>query len=82
MELCPVSYTRTTIIYGYFIAITFAESLGILNTRPSDLEYKQLSRDPANVNAWVIPVLDVESMLNRRCFNVVCPLILVPSKCI
>ena len=48
-----VSYARTTIIYGYFIAITFAGFLGrYLNTRPSGLVFKQLPRDPANVNAW------------------------------
>ena len=47
-----VSYARTTIIHGYFIAITFAWSLGrYLNTQPSGLVFKQLSRDPANVNA-------------------------------
>ena len=47
-----VSYARTTIIHGYFIAITFAGSLGrYLNTRPSGLVCKQLARDPANVNA-------------------------------
>ena len=46
-----VSYARTTIIYGHFIAITFAGSLGrYLNTRPSGLVFKQLPRDPANVN--------------------------------
>ena len=48
-----VSYARTTIIHGYFIAITFAGPLErYLNTRPSDLVFKQLPRDPANVNAW------------------------------
>ena len=48
-----VSYARTTIIHGYFIAITFAGSLGrYLNTRPSGLVFKQLPRDPANVDAW------------------------------
>ena len=47
-----VSYARTTIIHDYFIAITFAGSLGrYLNTRPSGLMFKQLTRDPANVNA-------------------------------
>ena len=47
-----VSYARTTIIHGYFIAITFAGSLGrYLNAWPSGLVFKQLPRDPANVNA-------------------------------
>ena len=47
-----VSYERITIIHGYFIAITFAGSLGrYLNTRPSGLVFKQISRDPTNVNA-------------------------------
>ena len=47
-----VIYARTSIIHGYFIAITFAGSLGrYLNTRPSSLMFKQLPRDPANVNA-------------------------------
>ena len=47
-----VSYARTTIIHGYFIAITFAGSLRrYLNTRPSGLVFKQLPGDPANVNA-------------------------------
>ena len=48
-----VSYARTTIIHIYFIAITFAGSLGrYLNTRPSGLVFKQLSRDPANIKPW------------------------------
>ena len=48
-----VCYARTTISNGYFIALTFAGSLGrYLNTRPSGLAFKQLPRDPANVNAW------------------------------
>ena len=48
-----ISYARTTVTHGYFIAITFAGSLGrYLNTRPSGLVFKQLPRDPANVNAW------------------------------
>ena len=39
-------------IQGYFIAITFAGSPGrYLNTWPSGLVFKQLPRDPANVNA-------------------------------
>ena len=47
-----ISYARPTIINDYFIAITFAGSLGrYFNTRPSGLVVKQLSRDPANVNA-------------------------------
>ena len=47
-----VSYTRTKIIHGYFIAITFARSLGRdLITRPNGLVYKKLPRNPANVNA-------------------------------
>ena len=47
-----VSYARTTIIHGYYIAITFAGSLGrYLNTRPSGLVFKQLPRDSVNVNA-------------------------------
>ena len=47
-----VSYARTTIIHGYSIVMTFAGSLGrYLNTRPSGLVFKQLPRDPANVNA-------------------------------
>ena len=41
-----------TIIHSYFIAITFDGPLGrYLNTRLSGLVFKQLPRDPANVNA-------------------------------
>ena len=47
-----VSYTRTMIINGYSIAITFAGSFGrYLKTRPSGLVFKQLPRDLENVNA-------------------------------
>ena len=47
-----VSYAKTKIIHGYFIAITFAGSLGrYLNSRPSGLVFKPRPRDPANVNA-------------------------------
>ena len=47
-----ISYARKTIIQGYFIVITFAGALGrYLNTRPSGPVFKQLPRDPANVNA-------------------------------
>ena len=47
-----VSYAKRVIIRGYFIAITFDGSLGkYLNTRPSGLVFKQLPRDPSNVNA-------------------------------
>ena len=36
----------------FFIALTLAGSLGrCLNTRPNGLVFKQLPRDPANVNA-------------------------------
>ena len=78
MELCAfssqfavgiVNYARKTINHGYFIAITFAGSLGrYLNSRLSGLVFKQLPRDSANVrflgtrqmlmheNPWVIPI--------------------------
>ena len=47
-----VSYARITTIHGYFITITFAGFIGrYLNTQPSGLVFKQLPRDPANVNA-------------------------------
>ena len=47
-----VSYAGIMIIYGYFSTITFAGSLErYLNTIPSGLVFKQLPRDPANVNA-------------------------------
>ena len=80
-----VSYVRTRIIRGFFITMTFAWSLGrYFNTRPSGFVFKQLPRDPANVNAWKTmsdPILcqrcvsDIEAMLNRHCFKVVCLLI-------
>ena len=48
-----VKYARITITHVCFIALTLAGSLGrYLNTRPSGLVFKQLPRDPANVNAW------------------------------
>ena len=48
-----VKYARITITHVCFIALTLAGSLGrCLNTRPSGLVFKQLPRDPANVNAW------------------------------
>ena len=47
-----VKYARITITHVCFIALTLAGSLGrSLNTRPAGLVFKQLSRDPANVNA-------------------------------
>ena len=47
-----VSYARGTIIDGYFIAITFARSLGRYSkTQPSGLVFKELPRDRANVSA-------------------------------
>ena len=55
-----VSYAGTTIIHGYFIAITFAGSFGrYLNTLPSGLEFKQLPRDLEKLmheKPWVIPI--------------------------
>ena len=48
-----VKYARITITHVCFIALTLAWSLGrCLNTRPNGLVFKQLPRDPANVNAW------------------------------
>ena len=53
-----VCYARTTIIHGYFIAITFAGSLGrYLNARPSGLVLMLMHEKP-----WMIP----------NCFNVGC----------
>ena len=47
-----VKYARITITHVCFIALTLAVSLGrCLNTRPSGLVFKQLPRNPANVNA-------------------------------
>ena len=47
-----VKYARITITHGCFIALTLAGSLGrCLNTQPIGLIFKQLPRDPANVNA-------------------------------
>ena len=47
-----VKYARITITHVCFIALTLAGSLGrCLNTRPNGLVFKQLPRDPANVNA-------------------------------
>ena len=46
---------RITVTYVCFIALTFAGSLGrSWNTGPCGLVFKQLPRDPANVNAWKI----------------------------
>ena len=43
---------KITITHVCFIALTLAGSLGrYLNTRPDGLVFKQLPRDPANVNA-------------------------------
>ena len=48
-----VKYARITITLVCFIALTLAGSLGrCLNTRPNGFVFKQLPRDPANVNAW------------------------------
>ena len=48
-----VKYARITITHVCFIALTLAGSLGrCLNTRPNGLVFKQLPRDPANVNEW------------------------------
>ena len=48
-----VKYARITITHVCFIALTLAKSLGrCLNSRPLGLVFKQLPRDPANVNAW------------------------------
>ena len=48
-----VKYARITITHVCFIALTLAGSLGrCLNARPKGLVFKQLPRDPANVNAW------------------------------
>ena len=47
-----VKYARITITHVCFIALTLAGSLGrYLNTRPDGPVFKQLRRDPANVNA-------------------------------
>ena len=47
-----VKYARITITHVCFIALTLAWSLGrCLKTRPLGLVFKQLPRDPANVNA-------------------------------
>ena len=46
-------YARITIINFCFIALTLTWSLGrCLNTPPIGLVFKQLPRDPANVNVW------------------------------
>ena len=48
-----VKYARIMITHVCFIAFTLGRSLGrCLNTRPNSLVFKQLHRDPANVNAW------------------------------
>ena len=48
-----VKYARITITHFCFIALTLVWSLGrCLNTGPNGLVFKQLPRDPANVNAW------------------------------
>ena len=48
-----VKHARITITHFCFIALTFAGSLErCLNTRPSGLVFRQLPRDPSNVNAW------------------------------
>ena len=48
-----VKYARITITHVCFIALTLVRSLRwCLNTRPNGLMFKQLPRDPANVNAW------------------------------
>ena len=47
-----VKYARITITHVCFIALTLAEFLGLcLNTLPKGFVFKQLPRDPANVNA-------------------------------
>ena len=47
-----VKYARITITHVCFIELTLAGSLGrCLNTWPNGLMFKQLPRDPANVNA-------------------------------
>ena len=47
-----VKYARITITHVCFIALTLAGYLGrCINTRPNGLVFKQLPRDPANVNA-------------------------------
>ena len=47
-----VKYARITITHACLIALTLAESLErCLNNRPIGLVFKQLPRDPANVNA-------------------------------
>ena len=47
-----MSNARITIKHVCFSALTFAGFLGrSLNIRPSGLMFKQLPRDPANVNA-------------------------------
>ena len=54
MEFLMESYKMQllTIKHVCFSALTFAGSRGsCLNIRPSDLMFKQLPRDPANVNA-------------------------------
>ena len=46
------NYARITITHVFFIAFTLAGSLRrCLSTRPFALVFKQLPRDPANVNA-------------------------------
>ena len=47
-----IKYARMTISHVCFTALAFAWSLGrCLNTQPDGLVFKQLPRDPANVNA-------------------------------
>ena len=65
---CPgaVSYARTTIIHGYFIAITFAGSLGrYLNTRPSGCSNSFLGTQQMLMHEkpWVIPILVTHTQL-------------------
>ena len=48
-----VKYAWITITHVCFIGLTLAGSLGrCLNSRPNGLMFKQLPRDPANINAW------------------------------
>ena len=62
---------QATIIHDYFIAITFAGSLGrYLNTRPNGLVFKQLLRDPANVNVWKTKGDPYIDSISRRWINV------------
>ena len=53
-----VKYARITITHVCFIALSLAGSLWrCLNTRPDGLVFKQLPRDPANVNAGIFVYL-------------------------